>query len=124
MKKWHHQRGMTAIGWLLVMGLIAFFALITLRLVPLYLEYSKVSSVFESLAKEQGVGGRSRNEIITLVTKRFGVNDVREVSPKLVKVSKSGGVMVISIEYERREHLMSNIDIVASFNKQVEVPSR
>jgi len=124
MKKWHHQRGMTAIGWLLVMGLIAFFALITLRLVPIYLEYSKVVSVFESLAKEQGVGARSRSEIITLVTKRFGVNDVDKVSPKLVKVSKDKGMTVISIEYERREHLMSNIDVVASFSKQIEVPSR
>lgn len=124
MKKWHHQRGMTAIGWLLVMGLIAFFALIILRLVPIYLEYSKVVSVFESLAKEQGVGARSRNEIIVLVTKRFGVNDVDKVSPKLVKVSKEKGMTVISIEYERREHLMSNIDVVASFSKQVEVPSR
>ncbi len=124
MKKWHHQRGMTAIGWLLVLGLIAFFTLITLRLLPLYLEYSKVSSVFESLADEPGIGTKPRRGIIILVTKRFDINDVRKVSPKLIKVSKEKGVTRISIEYERREHLMSNIDIVASFNKQIEVPSR
>ncbi len=124
MKKWHHQRGMTAIGWLLVLGLIAFFTLITLRLLPLYLEYSKVSSVFESLVDEPGIGTKPRRGIIILVTKRFDINDVRKVSPKLIKVSKEKGVTRISIEYERREHLMSNIDIVASFNKQIEVPSR
>jgi len=124
MKKWHHQRGMTAIGWLLVMGLIAFFTLITLRLVPLYLEYSKVVSVLESLTNEPGVGAKTRTEIIKLVSKRFDINDVRKVSPKLVKVSKDKGMTRISIEYERREHLMSNIDVVTSFNKQVEVPSR
>ena len=124
MMKWHHQRGMTAIGWLLVLGLIAFFTLITLRLVALYLEYSKVASVFESLTKESGIGAKPRTEIISLVNKRFDVNDVRKVSPKLVKVSKDKGMTRISIEYERREHLMSNIDVVASFSKQVEVPSR
>ncbi len=124
MRKWHHQRGMTAIGWLLVMGLIAFFTLITLRLVPLYLEYSKVVSVLESLTNEPGIGIKSRREIISLVSKRFDINDVRDVSPKLITVSKEKGLTRISIEYERREHLMGNIDVVASFDKAVEVPSR
>ncbi len=123
MKTWHHQRGMTAIGWLLVMGLIAFFTLITLRLVPIYLEYSKVASVFESLTHEPGIGSKSRAAIISVVTKRFDINDVRRVSPRLLKISKDKGVTRISIKYERREHLMANLDIVASFNKQVEVPS-
>lgn len=124
MRKWHHQRGMTAIGWLLVLGLIAFFTLITLRLVPLYLEYSKVVSVLESLTNEPGIGLKSRREIINLVGKRFNINDVRGVSPKLVTVSKEKGLTRIGIEYERREHLMANIDVVASFDKAVEVPSR
>ncbi len=119
----HHQRGMTAIGWLLVLGLIAFFTLITLKLVPVYLEYGKVVSVLESLTSEPGIGAKPRSEIIKLITKRFDVNDVRGVSPKVVKVTRDKGVTKISIEYERREHLMSNIDIVASFSKQVEVPS-
>ena len=124
MKKWHHQRGMTAIGWLLVLGLIAFFTLITLRLVPIYLEYSKVASVFESLTNEPGIGTKTRTSIINIITKRFDINDVRDVSPRLLKISKDKGVTRIWIKYERREHLISNLDIVASFNKQVEVPSR
>ncbi len=124
MRKWHHQRGMTAIGWLLVLGLIAFFTLITLRLVPIYLEYSKVVSVLESLANEPGIGAKPRREIIKLVDKRFDINDVRKVSSKLIKLSKDKGTTRISIAYERREHLMANIDVVASFNKEIEVPSR
>ena len=120
----HHQRGMTAIGWLMVLGLIAFFTLITLRLVPIYLEYGKVVSVLESLTSEPDIGAKSRREIIRLVSKRFNINDVRGVDPRTVKVSKDRGKTRISIEYERREHLMANIDVVAVFSKQVEVPSR
>lgn len=120
----HDQRGMTAIGWMLVLGLIAFFTLITLRLVPLYIEFGKVASVLEALPNESGIQGMPRSEIITIVTKRFDVNDVRNVDPKLVKVSKEKGKTVISIAYERREHLVSNVDVVASFEKQVEVPAR
>ena len=120
----HDQRGMTAIGWMLVLGLIAFFTLITLRLVPLYIEFGKVASVLESLPTENGIESMARSELLALVSKRFDVNDVRNVDPKLVKVSKDKGKTVIGIEYERREHLISNVDVVTSFKKHVEVPAR
>ncbi len=117
----HHQRGMTAIGWLLVLGLIAFFTLITLRLVPLYLEFAKVASVFESLQTEPGVTRMSKGEILSLIQKRFDVNDVANVNARDTKVSKDKGRLNISIQYERREHLISNIDVVATFDKNIEV---
>ena len=123
MKIRRHQKGMTAIGWLLVLALIAFFTLITLRLVPLYLEYSKIVSVLESLKNEPNITSQSRTEIIGLVSRRFDVNDVRNVDPKIVKVSKDKGIMTVSIDYERRQHLAGNIDVVATFDKKVEIVS-
>lgn len=120
----HHQSGMTAIGWLLVLGLIAFFTLILLRLVPLYLEYSKVTSVLESLESQPGITGETRSGIIGLVSRRFDINDVRNVDPKLVTVVKNKGELVIGISYERREHIIGNIDVVTMFDKQVAVPIR
>jgi len=121
MKKWHHQKGMTAIGWMLVLGLIAFFTLITLRMVPLYLEFGKVASTLESLKEQPNITQQTKSEIIKLVGKRFQVNDVKNVDPKRIKVSKDKGVLKVSISYERREHLAANVDIVATFEKQIEV---
>jgi Tfp pilus assembly major pilin PilA len=121
MKKWHHQKGMTAIGWMLVLGLIAFFTLITLRMVPLYLEFGKVASTLTSLKEQPGITQMTKSEIVKIVNKRFQVNDVKNVDPKQIKVSKDRGVLKISINYERREHLVGNVDIVATFDKQVEV---
>jgi hypothetical protein len=113
---------MTAIGWLLVLGLIALFTLVTLRLAPVYLEYSKVASVLESLQSQPDIANESKQGVVSLVSRRFDINDVRNVDPKLVKVSKDKGVVTISIAYERREHLMGNLDVVAAFDKKVEVP--
>ncbi len=121
MNRWHRQKGMTAIGWLLVLGLIAFFTLITLRLLPLYLEYAKVAAALESLENEPGITRKTRAEIVKMVQKRFDVNDVMNVSPKELKISKDKGVMTVSIDYERRENLISNIDVVAKFDKKIEV---
>ncbi len=121
MNRWHHQKGMTAIGWLLVLGLIAFFTLITLKLVPAYLEFAKVDTVLESLKHEPGITRKTRGEIISLISKRFDVNDVNQVDPKLVTITKDKGVLKVAINYERREHLISNVDVVTTFQKQVEV---
>jgi len=121
MDRWHHQKGMTAIGWLLVLSLIAFFTLITLRLIPGYLEFAKVSSVLESLQDEPGITRKTKTEIISLITKRFNVNDVYQVTPNQVKIAKDKGVLKISIKYERREHVIGNVDVVTTFDKLVEV---
>jgi len=121
MKRWHHQKGMTAIGWMLVLGLIAFFTLITLRMLPLYLEFGKVASTLESLKEQPNITKQTKSEIVKLVRKRFDVNDVDNVDPKLIKVSMDKGVLKVGINYERREHLVGNVDIVAIFDKQVEV---
>jgi hypothetical protein len=122
MNGWHRQKGMTAIGWLLILGLIAFFTLITLRLVPLYLEYAKVASTLESLQNEPGITEMSKGEITNIISKRFDVNDVRNVDPRKVQVTKDKGQLKVGFTYERREHLISNIDLVAMFDKHVEVP--
>ena len=121
MNKWHHQKGMTAIGWMLVLGLIAFSTLITLRMVPLYLEFGKVASTLESLKEQPNITQQTKSDIVKIVSKRFDVNDVDNVDPKLIKISKDKGVLKVSIKYERREHLVGNVDIVATFDKQVEV---
>lgn len=121
MNRWHHQKGMTAIGWLLVLGLIAFFTLVTLRLVPAYLEFAKVTSVLESLQNEPGITRKTRGEIISMIAKRFDVNDVSQVDAKQVKIKKEKGVLTVSINYERREHLVANVDVVTTFDRQVEV---
>ncbi|MDT8388024.1 MAG: DUF4845 domain-containing protein [Thiogranum sp.] len=121
MKTRYEQRGMTAIGWLLVLGLIAFFTLITLRLVPLYLEHTKIVSVLESLEKEPRLTKMTKAEIYSIISKRFDVNDVRNVPVKDVIIVSDGRTTKVGIDYERRTSLFSNIDLVASFSKHIEV---
>ncbi len=121
MNRLDRQRGMTAIGWLIVLGLIAFFTLITLRLVPLYLEYSKVTSVLESLQNEPGITRKPKSEIYKLIERRFDVNDVRNVDPKVARIEMRNGKLTVTMDYERRTNIAGNVDVIVKFNKSVEV---
>jgi predicted Kef-type K+ transport protein len=115
------QRGMTAIGWIIVLGLIAFFTLVTLRLVPLYLEYSKVASVLESLQNEPGITRQTKADVQRLIGRRFEINDVRNLDPKIAEVESRSGRLTVTMDYERRTNMVGNIDLVVRFNKSVEV---
>ena len=118
----HKQQGMTALGWLIVLALIGFFALVTIRVTPMYLESFNVSGALESLKNEPLVTQKSVGEIRSLLQRRFDVNDIKSVNPKTdVKIDKQGGVLNVSIAYESRTHLLGNLDVVGVFNKHLEI---
>jgi hypothetical protein len=124
MQSLHRQRGMTPIGWILVFLLIAFFTLITLKLVPIYLDGYKVSSILSSLESEPETGARSPAEIIRTIEKRLDINMVDAVTADDIYVEKVGDKMTIEIDYEVRKNMLGNIDVVVSFHKTAEVPAR
>ncbi len=119
MQNLHKQKGMTAIGWLFVLGLIAFAVLTVLRLFPMYLEYSKISTVMESVSNEPGLATKTKSEILSLIGKRFDINAVTTVTAKQAVITKEDGNIKIKMDYERREAFLGNIDIVGKFSKEI-----
>ncbi|MBI5041027.1 MAG: DUF4845 domain-containing protein [Gammaproteobacteria bacterium] len=115
------QRGMTAIGWLIVLGLIGFFVLLALRMIPSYLEYATVSSALESLQNEPGMSNKTPQEIRSMLGKRFDINDVKSISAKDVAIQKQGSAYLVGVDYEVRMPVMGNVDVVMTFTKEIEV---
>jgi Domain of unknown function (DUF4845) len=117
MRSLSKQNGMTGIGWLIVLGLIGFFTLLTLKMVPSYLEYFKVVSSLDSIAKESGFG--TPTEIRNLLEKKFDINYVNTITNKDVIIKSVGQNFSIEAKYEARVHLFGNVSVVMTFDKQV-----
>ena len=115
------QRGMTAIGWLIVLGLIGFFVLLALRMIPSYLEYATVSSALESLQNEPGMANKTPQDIRILLGKRFDINDVKTIKAKDVDIVNKGNAYLVGVDYEVRMPVIGNVDVVMSFVKEIEV---
>lgn len=118
------QRGMTAIGWIVVLGLIGFFVLLALRLTPGYLEYFSIASAIDSLQNEPEIRSKSVADIRGMLDKRFSVNDIKTIRGRDVKVENQGGRLRVWVEYEKRVPVLGNIDVVSTFKKEVEVGGR
>ncbi len=116
------QQGMTTIGFVLIIGMIAFFTAIGVKLVPLYIEYYSVKSILKTVQAEPETVNRSVAEIEDTILKRLSINEVHRVTKKDIKISKEGKKIIIDISYEARVPLFGNIDIVGDFkDTRVEV---
>jgi hypothetical protein len=106
------------VGWLVAFVLIAVALTVGMRLVPVYLESFQVSSALAKLQEEARFSGSTRGELRDALFRQFAIDDVDSVSRENVSFEDvSGGVQVV-IQYERRVHMIGNLDAVASFHKQ------
>jgi hypothetical protein len=105
-----------------VFVLVAFIAVVLMRTGPAYLSFLTLRSAMNSVAQspEPIFGGKPA--IMDLINRRLEINDVRGVDQKSFKVQKrDDGTYEVNVDYERREHLFGNIDVVLSFAHAVEV---
>ena len=115
----HQQKGVTAIGWLIILGLIGFFVLLTLKMLPSYMEYYKISSTLETMTKDSGF--ESQTEIRDKAERRFDISYVNTITPKDLQIKPYGQSWLVTAKYESRVHLFFNVSVVMDFNKQVKV---
>lgn len=115
------QRGVTAIGWLIILGLIAFFVFLALKLFPMYAENLSVVSSLKSLQNEPLVTKKSNVEIVKLIERRFSINDVKHASKKNITITRSAGVLTINCRYDVVQKLGGPLSVLAEFDETVEI---
>ena len=118
------QKGMTAIGWLIVLFLIGFFVLVILRLAPTFMEYYKIVTALSSLSNEPGLERKSRPDIRKLLHRRLDVNDVKTIKSKDVKLESGHQGLMASVKYSEQVPFLANIELLVHFEKSVPVGKR
>jgi Tfp pilus assembly major pilin PilA len=114
-------RGLTLIGFLVLLCVAGFFAYLAMRLVPIYVEYFGVVKAMEQVKSEPGAAQRSIDEIRRDLNVKFDMQyvDDKDVPPQAIQLKREGGGATLRIAYEKRVPFMYNIDLVASFDKSV-----
>lgn len=112
------QQGMTFLGWVMVMMIFGFFVLITLKLLPTYLEYSRVVKQLSSLEESGGLETKAPVEIKKLLLRRFSIDDVDSIPTDQIKIDKKDRRIIIEISWEVRTHLVGNVDALVTFNER------
>ena len=118
-----HQRGITAIGWLILMLPFAIVFYAGIRVSPLYLNYMKVVHSLDSVATELNNEGQTADGLRTAVDKHFQIESVDYPDKKDLKISRVGNVWQIEANYDDQSPLFANIAILITFDKIVKLKS-
>lgn len=114
-------RGITFIGFVIMLCVLGFFAYMVMRLLPMYVEYFGVLKTMEMMKNEQGNAQRSLEELRREIYLKFTTQYVDEnsVPPQAIQLKREGGAATLRISYEKRVPFVYNIDLVATFDKSV-----
>ena len=118
------QRGITLIGFVIVLGLVGFFAYIAMKLVPMYSEYYSVKQALKGLQAEPGIANRDPGKIQDLFFRRLYISYAENVKPEHVKIERVDGGWNMRVDYEVRKPLMANLDVVGKFSTSEQLTNR
>lgn len=116
----NRQQGLTLISLILILGLIGVTVLLTLKIVPIYLDHGKVTSALEALKEMPDLASKGEYEIRDSLNKRFTINYVYDVKQDNIKVIKHGNYVKVDIEYETVVNLVGNLSALAEFHDTIE----
>ena len=114
------ERGMTAIGLIILIAFVGLFVYAGIRLVPLYIEYFAVVKAMTALKTEGDSGPAAMQKALE---KRFDIEDVHSLSFKDVEIRREGSGWSLHAEYDAETPFVGNVGFIVHFDKTVELGS-
>jgi hypothetical protein len=119
----HRQRGITFLGWVVLLVPVALVVYIVIRAVPLYLNYTKVAQAFEQTQTEYAASESVSGALLKAsLERRFDTGYIENPKVQDVSIRKTGEGWVMEVEYEDVVPLFYNISLLLQFEKSVSVP--
>lgn len=117
-----HERGATFLGMLVIIAILGFGLYAGIRLVPMYLEYTKVARALEQVRDEYSANATSPQIIRNSLERRWDVEDIKSISWKDVSIRKTSYGFEVRATYAAESPFVANISLLTDFDKIVEIP--
>ena len=113
------QRGVTAIGWLVLLIPFAVIIYAGIRLTPVYLNYMNVARALNELTDEFRTGGATPQAIRESLQKHFDVDSVDYPTVKDIAITRNGQGWQVEAAYYDQAPLFAHITLQVAFDKTV-----
>ena len=120
------QRGMTMISWVIIISLVAIQGVAAMRIVPVYLNYSSVKKIMDEVKADSASHGAVPGKLTIMINKRLNINGIYDLqkNPDAFVFEKSTTGMKIILHYEARGPIYGNLEFVATFDYEIEIPNK
>ena len=116
------QKGMSLLGWLVVLAIVAFLASTAFKIIPHYLDYYSIEKAIASVETDKAAEVRTVPEFYAYVNKALMINNIRDLKLEdALDVQLENNEFRAHLKYEKREPLVQNLDLVVNFDKEFRV---
>jgi hypothetical protein len=117
------QKGITMIGFVILLCVVGFFAYAAMKLIPVYSEYFGIVKAMKQLQTEPGIESKSIDEIRALLNVKFSVQyvDDNTIPKGGYQLVTENGQRSLRIAYDKDIPFIYNIDLLAHFSKTVDL---
>jgi hypothetical protein len=116
----HGQRGITALGMLILAGLVGVLGLGALKVTPLYLQNLRLGAVMDDLPTELNGKGATPAAIRSELNKRLYIEGVR-IPGEAVKIVQGRNGYQVQVQHEGRAPFVADIWLLVVFDKQISI---
>lgn len=118
----HSQKGLSILGWLVALAVVAFLSGTVLKIVPHYMDFYALQKIITSVESERLADIRTPGEFYEHVGRGMQVNRIRDLEPrKVLDVRLEDGNFHVLLQYEKRVPLIETLDLVVHFDRQYRV---
>lgn len=120
----HRERGVTFLGWVVLLLPMALVFYAGIRLTPVYLEYMKIARTLEQVADEYQGEQAEAQAIRRSIERRFDIESVTVLNPRdasHIRIRKEGSGHVVQAAYVDSVPFIRNVSLQVEFNKVVKI---
>lgn len=117
-----NQKGITLMSFVIVLVVVGFFALVAMKLFPIYSEYYNLKGVMKEFAAQPNSAALTPAQMQTEMDRRFNIAYIESVkSREHLKIVRTGRTAQLTVSYEVRKPMFGNLDVVAKFDHTVDL---
>jgi hypothetical protein len=115
------ERGATFLGIVIILLILGTGLYAGIRLVPVYLEYTKVARSLEQVRDEHAAIDTNPELIRRSLERRWDVEDIHSIGWKEIAITKTNGGYDMTAAYESEQPFVANVYLVVKFDKTVSI---
>jgi hypothetical protein len=115
------ERGATFLGIVVILLILGAAVYAGIRLLPVYLEYTKVARSLEQVADENSAIDTNQALIRRALERHWDVEDISRIGWKEIQVDKTSDGYTIRAQYNAEQPFVANVFLLVKFDKTVTI---
>jgi ribonuclease HI len=117
----HRQRGATFLGIVVILLILGSALYAGIRLVPVYLEFTKVARALEQVRDEHSAVDTNSQLIRNSLERRWDVEDIKSIGWKEVEIKRTNQGFDVRAAYNVERPFVANVFLLTKFDKLVTI---